>query len=546
MKILLIAIDSKFIHTNLAVRLLKANTLFPVDILEFTIKDSQEDILAKIENENPDIIGFSVYIWNIEIVRRLTNALKNHPERIIIWGGPEVSHNPETFFYETPVDFIVRGESEFAFDQLLDALINDKNIENVPNITYMLNGKIIHNAEILISCLDHIKNPYHFHEFDGDIPNKIQYVESSRGCPYHCTYCLASLDNHVREFDLERVKSDLIYLQRKGGKTFKFLDRTFNLKNSRVLDLLDFIIRNHRPNTSFQFEVSGDLLTDELIDKIHDTAPANLIRFEIGIQSTHAASNTAVKRTQNLEKLFRNIKKLQERKIVDLHLDLIAGLPKETLSLFEKTFNTAFLCFAKELQLGFLKLLRGTPLRNEADSMSYIYSARPPYEILENKWLSRLDMDTIRLVEKTLNIYWNRGFMDNAITFITTNIASPFRFFHELGRFYIDHGYSFIRYQLPDVFARLNFFLEQQYPEIHVRVLSLLKRDYLEYHHLKPKLWWDHKNIHKNELLREFYETNQEIPLDLLYKHAVVTQCEDKYMIVVYLPNQRLTLYKPL
>lgn len=546
LKIILVAIDSKFIHTNLAVRYLKANTVFPVKILEFTIKDTFDKLLKIIEQENPDIVGFSVYIWNIEIVRRLTSALKHHPERRIIWGGPEVSYANDIFFYETPVDFIIRGEAELTFEKLIKAIIENDNLANVPNLSYLIDGKIVHTEAIPVLKLDQLRNPYRFPEFDHDIPNKIQYVEASRGCPFHCSYCLAALDNKVREFPLERVKEDLTYLMRKGAKTFKFLDRTFNLKTDRVWEIIDFIIHNHKVNTSFQFEVSGDLLTDELIDRIHGSAPANLFRFEIGIQSTNKASNLAVRRNQDLDKLFHNIHRLQKKGIVDLHLDLIAGLPKENLQSFEKTFNTSFTCYAKELQLGFLKLLRGTPLRQQAESMGYIYNFRPPYEIIANNWLSKNDVEQIRLVEKTLNVYWNKGFMNRTIKFITTNIASPFHFFNELGKFYYKQGHSFLRYQLFDVFTRLNAFLEQQYPEIHSRAFVLLKRDYLEYHAIKPKLWWDHRSIRKNELLRAFYALDPEWPLDLLYKRAVVTPYVDQYMIVIYLPDKRITRFMPL
>lgn len=537
MKIVLVSIDSKYIHTNLAVRYLQANCDFPVEILEFTIKDSLEKILAAIKKAAPELLGFSVYIWNVTLVRELTTLVKQALPTLILFGGPEVSYDADAFLKENPVDFILVEEAELAFNQLVHALMESLPLTAIPNLVYPDQDVIRHNPVIPIDPLDQLKNPYENPADTDKIPNRIQYVESSRGCPFSCTYCLASLRRQVRLFPLERVKADLDKLQAKGAKTFKFLDRTFNLDPNRVIELLKHIALHHQPGTSFQFEICGDLLTEQLIDDIHHFAPPGLFRFEIGIQTTNTNSIFAVRRKQNLDKLLANIKRLQSANIVDLHLDLIAGLPGETWESFRTTFDQIFRLYAKELQLGFLKFLRGTPIRRDAESLGYQYDPYPPYEIHQSRDLLTADLDQIRQVESMLSIYWNKSFMNSTCRWVTEHIASPTDFFLDLARFYQKHEYDTTRYQLADVFYRFDQFMQANYPEIQVIAHHLLKQDYLAYHTLKPKIWWDHKNIHKNEILRRYYEYDKTFPLDVLYKHALVTTAEVGYLIALYLPE---------
>ncbi|MDD3113227.1 MAG: DUF4080 domain-containing protein [Candidatus Izemoplasmatales bacterium] len=543
MKILLVSIDSKYIHTNLAVRYLKANCDFPVEVLEFTIKDPLDKIVSAIKKAAPDLIGFGVYIWNLLLIKQLTRAIKQALPARILWGGPEVSYDAESFLKDDPVDFILVEEAELAFNRLIHALIENSSLAEVSNLVYRDKGVIRQNPVDTIDILDSLKNPYLNPDDDQKIPNRIQYVESSRGCPFACTYCLASLKRQVRLFPLERVKADLDRLQAKGAKTFKFLDRTFNLDPNRVIELLKHIASNHHPGTSFQFEICGDLLTDQLIDDLHEFAPPGLFRFEIGIQTTNSHSIIAVKRKQNLEKLLTNIKRLQRANIIDLHLDLIAGLPGETWDSFRLTFDQVFRLHAKELQLGFLKFLRGTPLRRDAETLGYLYDPFPPYEIRHSPTLSEDDLDRIRQVEAMHSIYWNKGFLNATLRWITERIASPTDFFLNLANFYQTHHYDATRYQLADVFYRFDAFMKEKYPEIQVYAHHLLKQDYLAYHTLKPKIWWEQKAIHKNDILRRYYEYDKTFSLDILYKYALVTTAETGYLIALYLPEGLRLLY---
>ncbi|MGI6392023.1 MAG: DUF4080 domain-containing protein [Candidatus Izemoplasmatales bacterium] len=531
--VLLIALDAKYIHTNLAVRLLKANCDFPVTIKEFTINDRTQQIMESIVSLRPEVIGFSVYIWNVMIVKKLTKAIKDIMKTIIVWGGPEVSYDYEEYIRENPVDYIISGEGEITFNKLLRFLKEGGDINRIPNLIYREKGKTIATKKELIADLSSLKDPYRLEEFIDDIPHKIQYLELSRGCPFHCSYCLASLDNKIRYFPVSRVIDSIDYLLSVGARTFKFLDRTFNVKETLAEKIIDHIIDLDIKDVSFQFEITGDILSQDFIDKINSRAPRNRIRFEIGIQSTNPETNALVNRHQDIPRLFQTIKYIQEKDVIDLHLDLIAGLPQEDIVSFETTFNKSIRLFPKELQLGVLKLLRGTSLRDEAKRHGYVYNADPPYEIYSSKWLSAIDMQKIVLVERMLNVHYNKGFMNRAIRFVIDNVASPFSLFLALGNYWKESGYAFGGYQLMDVFERFNMFIEHAYPEISGENLSLLKLDYLLYHKQKPKLWW-RRLPNRNEILRKFYETNREYQLVELYKRAVVTTYRDHYLIVVY------------
>ncbi len=526
----------------MAVRYLKANCDFPVAIKEFTINDRFERIFAEVVAADPEIVAFSVYLWNVTLIRRLTEALKTKTQAIVLWGGPEVSFDPEVEFTRSSVDYIIVGEGELAFNRFVAAWADHGDMAAVPNLVYRKDGEIVSTRIEPITDLSLLRNPYHFPEFDAEIGNKIQYLEISRGCPYRCTFCLASLSGGVRFFPFAEVGKTILHLLSNGAKVFKFLDRTFNFREDMARQVIDFIVGLDRPDLSFQFEITGDILSDALIDHLNATAPAGLVRFEIGVQSTNPETTKLVQRPQNNDRLFRAIRKIQEGKVVDLHLDLIAGLPKEDITSFETTFNETLSCYPKELQLGFLKLLRGTPIRRDHERYGYKFSPDPPYEIVENNTLSAKDLAKIKLVEKALNIHYNKGFMNETIRWLAENVASPFAFFLSLGEFYETRGYGFTRYQLLDVFVRLNEFVLAAYPEISIQVLSLLKLDYLNYHRQRPKIWWE-KLPYKHDLLVAYCEKDDRFPLDYLCRHAIVTTFMDHYLITLYLKEGPLVIH---
>jgi len=527
MKTILLSINAKYIHTNNAVRLLKANTDFSVDIMEYTIKDNIEDIVNNIENTNPDILGFSVYIWNVSIIIKIIDKL-NLPNTTIVLGGPEVSYDSSYLLTKYNVDFIIRGEGEIAFNDLLHALDSNTSIDNITNLMYLKEGKLINKGITEIANLDTLKQPYFMEDDITHIPNKVSYIESSRGCPYKCSYCLSSLEKKVRFFNIEDVKKTIMYLMKHGSKTIKFLDRTFNA-NKNTLNLLSFIIENNNNKTVFQFEITGDILEQEIIHHLNKYAPTGLFRFEIGIQSINYETNFLVDRFQNTEKLFENISLIQQGNIIGLHLDLIAGLPKEDLISFRKTFDEVFKLGAKELQLGFLKMLRGTKIRREANTYNYKYNETAPYEIISNESISEDDVKEIHLVEHMLDIYHNKGyFKENLLTYILST-TSPFLFFKEIGEFYIKNNLSFKGYQVQDVYQRLFDFIKND------TVIYTLKKDYLKRSKVKPKIFWGN-SIDKQEKRKVFerLSTENNMDINIFYKYSVIMKYKNEYYITIY------------
>ncbi len=537
MKTILLSINAKYIHTNNAVRLLKANTDFLVDIIEYTIKDDINNIVKDIENTNPDVLGFSVYIWNVSIITKIIKKL-NLPNTKIILGGPEVSYDSSYFLTKYNVDYIIRGEGEIAFNDLLHALESNDSISNITNLMYLKDGKLINKGITEISDLDALKQPYFFEDDIKHIPNKVSYIESSRGCPYKCSYCLSSLEKKVRFFNTLDVKKTIMYLMKHGSKTIKFLDRTFNA-NKNTLDLLSFIIENNNYKTVFQFEITGDILDQDIIHHLNKYAPPGLFRFEIGIQSINYETNFLVDRFQNTEKLFENIKLIQEGKVIGLHLDLIAGLPKEDLILFRKTFDEVFKLGAKELQLGFLKMLRGTKIRREADLYNYKYNETAPYEIISNDSISEKDVKEIHLVEHMLDIYHNKGYFGNNLLIYILSTTSPFIFFKEIGEFYIDNKLSFKGYQVEDVYQRLFDFLNNE------TIIYSIKKDYLNRSKVKPKIFWNNE-INRQEKRKVFERLSNEnkIDINIFYKYSVIIKYKNEYYITVYknLKNNSYTI----
>ena len=522
MKTLLLGINSKYIHPNLSIRLLKVNCDYDTDIKEFNIKDNVMDIYDYILINNYDVIGISCYIWNIELIKKLLVLLRKHNITIIL-GGPEVSYNASYYLDNNLADYVIKNEGEEAFNLLLHYLDNKIDLEKVPNIYYK-------EGFTFDKLVDISKTKMAYHLLD-DLTNKIIYIETSRGCPFHCGYCMASLDNKLRFFDIEEIKKEVLLLINKGGRIFKFLDRTFNANKKNFLSLIDFIITNHKPNNSFQFEITGDLLDDEIIKYINQNAPKNLFRFEIGIQSTNIKANKAVYRIQNNEKLFHNIKLIQDKGVIDLHLDLICGLPYEDFSSFRNTFNEVLSLRPKELQLGFLKLLKGTKLYNEKDQYGYIFNNQAPYDIISNNFLSKEEIIDIHLLEDAFDRFYNKDYYKNSINYIIDNIDDPFLFFSSLGK------EKLISKRLEDTFKTLDIFVKNNYPSLYSNIHKLLILDYLNCYKIKPSSWWD-ENItpkEKNELLRLHHKLgNLNYDLNTLYKYALVIPLTNEIIVAIY------------
>jgi radical SAM superfamily enzyme YgiQ (UPF0313 family) len=530
MKALLISINAKYIHTNNAVRLLKVNSDFDVDIKEYTIKDDIKEIIEYVNQYHHNVIGFSVYIWNVEMIKTILKKIVVTNKKIVL-GGPEVSYEPKHFLDQYPIDYIIKGEGEIVFNQLLHHLKDQKNIENLPSIAYYDGNNFINHPIEEIMELDQLNAPYFLETDKPHIKDKIAYVEASRGCPYNCTYCLSSLEKKVRFFNPNNVKYAIHYLITNGAKTIKFLDRTFNA-NKNTLEIIDFIIDNNNNQTTFQFEITGDILPTTLIDYIHKNAPKNLFRFEIGIQSINEETNRLVGRIQDNQKLFNNISKMVNEGVIDLHLDLIAGLPKEDLPSFINTFDTVYKLGAKELQLGFLKVLRGTKLKDDTINFDIKYENIAPYEIISTSHLTQSDIKEIHIVEHMLEIYHNKGYFGHRLRNILIHKQSPYQFFKKLGISYLKKGFKLHRYQLEGIYNHLFDFLSEK------EKYEIIK-DYLERTNIKPKLFFD--TIKDKVTRRNVYNLlckDTIIDINEYYKHCVVVDHNGEYFIRNYKKNE--------
>lgn len=524
MKSLLLAINAKYIHPALSTRLLKANTSYITDVKDFTIKENINNIISYVIDNGYDILGISCYIWNIELVKKLIVLLKEKKkDLIIVLGGPEVSYNARDYLHI--VDYVIKNEGEKTWDMLLDHIHNNTDINKIPNLYHKNGFTFDENVNV--------KDINTAYDLIDDVSNQIVYFETSRGCPFHCAYCMASLENNVRYFDMDKIKKDLKYLLDKGARVIKFLDRTFNANKKKFIELVLFLIDNHKEYNSFQFEITGDLLDEDIIDFINKKAPKNLFRFEIGIQSTNIESNRLVYRIQNNEKLFHNIRLIQNANVIDLHLDLIAGLPKEDYNSFMNTFNEVLSLRPKELQLGFLKLLHGTRLEKECFKYNYKFEETAPYEIIENDSLSQEDIKKIHICEDAFEKYYNYGYMKTSINYILDNIDNAFMFFYNLGIYYMNNDHT----GLHNLFYLLDMFIKENYSfykEAHV----LLIEDYLKYNNVKAKIWWD-RPCNKKELIR-YIDSISLTPysIDVLYKYSVVVEYEEYILIALYINNK--------
>lgn len=549
MKVHLTTFNAKYIHTSMALRWLYVvnKDRFDLSFSEYTIKESVSVVADNILEGGYDVVGISVSIWNVKQSRELAKILKEqNPDIIIITGGPEVSYEPQFFINNWEVDYVVSGEGEFVLGQLLDALQkgNNLNIDSVSskyNISYK-------TAQADITELIKFPSPYRLEFDNNERRNRITYFETSRGCPYFCQYCLSSLEKGVRYFPGEYIVENLKYLIDSDVKQIKFLDRTFNLNKKHTMTVFDFLIENHRPGLNCQFEIYADLLNDETIEYLNSKVPKNYFRFEIGIQSTHEPTNVAVKRNQNFSLLSSNIEKIMKGDVIDLHLDLIAGLPFETFDRFRKSFNDVFRLRAKEVQLGFLKLLRGTNLRRDALIYGYKFYNEAPYEIISGNDISEVELERIRDVEEALDKFWNSGRFASTMNFLFEGpyFDKYFDFFDEMGHYYKVKNLPRMGYQLEDLFNYLDQFLKSK----GIDACDFLREDYYSNFKIRPTGYWS-DDISKAERKKLLYTIGQD--KDFLSKHNLTRKIIEKqtainplkdggYLLTIFFGNKKQEL----
>jgi len=528
MKAVLATLNAKYIHTSLALRYIKAYSQpeFDIELVEYTLKDTIMNIVTDLHLRNPDVLMFSIYIWNASPTFDIINLIKKiHPQMTVVVGGPEVSFDVRERLQEHPgIDIISMGEGELTTKRLLRAIHDNQPLATVPGIAYREEGLVKVNKKDGYLDLQSVKSPYRFPEDIPHLPKRITYVETSRGCPFSCQFCLSSIEHGMRYFDIEWIKDELRYLMAHGAKIIKFLDRTFNTNKKYAMEMFRFLIDEHKPGCVFQFEITADIMPPDIIEFLNEHAPPGLFRFEIGVQSTNDLTNDLIKRRQNFQKLSHIVRLIKDGGKIDQHLDLIAGLPEENYQSFRKTFNDVFDLRPEELQLGFLKMLRGTGLRIRAAQHDYVYMDKPPYEILQNNVLSFEDGVKLRQTEDVLEKYWNDHRMDTTVEYLITHIFdSPFDFFQDFGIYWEQRSWSKIGHQLPDLFKRLYEFLTYKNVRDLDLILGLMKWDYLSQQRLKPKIWWKDKAVAKSEaLLEQFQGLN--LSLQDLYKHTIIEE----------------------
>lgn len=446
MKILLTTLNSKFIHTNLAIRYLKefVRDLIEVDMKEYTINNDLDYILKDIYKNEYDIILFSTYIWNVgDIVKLCDNLKKIRPNTKIALGGPEVSYDSyEAMKKYDFVDYILYGEGELIFKDLILHLQGEKNINDVNGLVYRQGNEIIVNKPMeLLKNLDEIPSPYE-NLNPKEYENRIVYYESSRGCPFNCQYCLSSTIPGLRYFSLDRIKSDLKALIDAKVSQIKFIDRTFNANKKVAMEIMDFLMKNDNGYTTYHFEVTAYLIDDKMLEFLAD-CKEGLFQFEIGVQSTNEKTLDAVGRRDDFKKLSHVVQTVASYRNIHQHLDLIAGLPYEDYKSFENSFNDVFNLGIEHLQLGFLKMIKGTGMRKVADEHGFKYKDYAPYEFLYNNYISYEETLKLKDIEDILERYYNSKNFVLSMRYIIGKFykQSPFKFFETFAKYFDENGY---------------------------------------------------------------------------------------------------------
>ena len=504
-KIVLVGINSKYIHTNLGIRYireyLKKNGL-QIEIVESSINNSINEIIREIYEKKPDILGFSVYIWNVEYTFKIIKEIKKiMPDTKIYLGGPEVSYDCEKIMTNIEeIDGIIAGSGEKSFFTLVT-----EGEEKTESFYYRKDNKIVYNERKNIENINEIPFPYTEEELEDR--TKIIYYESSRGCPFLCAYCLSSIDKRVLFFDEEKVLKELKLFLDKEVKLVKFVDRTYNLNKDRYMKIWNFLYENYNEKTAFHFEISADMLDEDVIEFLKKV-PNGYFQFEIGVQSSNVETLKAVNRSTDLKKLEENIMQIGDN--IHLHLDLIAGLPHEDFNTFANSFDFVYKMGPEMVQLGFLKILKGTEMEKIAIRDGYKYFDYPPYEIVENKYISFKEILRLKDIDTIVDNFYNSGRFKKSIEFIIEKFyQSPFQFYNEFAEFWDKKGYNRVAHKTVSFFDYIyEFYNYKNFKDIEI-FKEQLKYDYLMMG--KPGVFpaWYKREVNR-EIYREKVENREE------------------------------------
>ena len=468
MKILLVACNAKYIHSNLAVYDLQAYASDYADhivLKEYTINQQKDDIMRDIYLEHPDVVCVSCYIWNLSFVKELmADLIKILPGADFWAGGPEVSYDAEKFLTEnSEFKGVMVGEGEETFKELAGYYVekNPQNLKDMTGICYRDGDQIIHNGWRQIMDLSSI--PFIYKDL-SEFKNRIIYYESSRGCPFSCSYCLSSIDKKLRFRDTETVKKELQFFIDNKVPQVKFVDRTFNCKHDHAMAIWKYINEHDNGVTNFHFEISADLLREEELQEMSTMRPG-LIQLEIGVQSTNLDTIKAIHRTMDFEKLKGIVDRIHSFGNIHQHLDLIAGLPYEDYDSFRHSFNDVYALKPQQLQLGFLKVLKGSHMMEMCKEYGIVYKTQEPYEVLSTKWLDYDHVLKLKTVENMVEVYYNSGQFQNTLEYLEKFSPDAFSIYERLGSFYMEKGYGDVSHTRMRRYEILLEFLEDV-PEI--------------------------------------------------------------------------------
>lgn len=516
MKTVLVAINAKYIHSNLAIYSLRsyARTFgYEPELLEFTINQQKDQILKGIYEAKPDLLCFSCYIWNLSYAEEIIEDIKKILPKVTIWaGGPEVSYDAPKFLKRHPeVDGIMCAEGEKTLTELISyyeiGKSQGKSLDGINGIVYQEN-KTIHQTPLRdIMNMDDLVFPY---EDLKDFEHKIIYYESSRGCPFSCSYCLSSIDKKLRFRSFSLVEKELEFFLAHKVPQVKFVDRTFNCKKSHAMAIWTYIKEHDNGITNFHFEVAADLLTEDEIALIQTMRPG-LIQLEIGVQSTNEKTLAEIHRKTDFEEITRKVKAVQKGENVHQHLDLIAGLPYENYESFGHSFNDVYALKPEQLQLGFLKVLKGSYMAEAAEGYGCVHKAKPPYEVLGTRWLSYEEILKLKGVEEMVEVYYNSGQFQKTIRAMEHLFETAFSMYEELADFYEKNGYNEVSHTRIRRYEILQEFLQEKEANLEyfkqLMIFDLYARENMK---TRPQ-WANDLSAYKMQIL-DFYKKEEENP----------------------------------
>lgn len=552
MKILLVAINAKYIHSNLAVYCLKAyaeknlpeDIDVQIELAEYTINQNRDDILKDIYQRRADMICFSCYIWNLDYVESMIRDVKKIMEDVVIWaGGPEVSYDSRETLERLPeLTGVMKGEGEKTFTALCEAYMETNQNANGANSKKVTeNSSKAHREKLTINqgisekelenrlnqidgitfrrpdgsiCerpwrapMDLSEVPFVYHDMKK-FENKIIYYETSRGCPFSCSYCLSSIDKRLRFRSLDLVFGELQFFLDNKVPQVKFVDRTFNCKHDHAMAIWNYIQDHDNGITNFHFEVAADLLNEEEIELIRKMRPG-LIQLEIGVQSTNLDTIREIRRTMKLEEVREHVARIKEKGNIHQHLDLIAGLPYEDIKSFRKSFDDVYSMRPDQLQLGFLKVLKGSYMQEMQEAYELRYKDEPPYEVLSTKWLPYSDVIELKGIEEMVEIYYNSGQFTHVVEALVENYASAYQMYRDLWQYYEDHNYMGIQHRRSARYEIVLDFVKEKYPEQADMMRELLTYDYYLRENAKSRPEFAGEDATDKRFVRAFYEEEE-------------------------------------